>query len=118
MEWQIILAWVASTAVTVGSVIWILAAQFSNTRGLIYSEVSKMTEKILEKLEYHEKHDDARFNAIQQDIQTRATAVMNDIWAIKVRNAAIDALRSKGDRVENIEDCRIKDKTSARREKD
>jgi hypothetical protein len=76
-----IVAWIAGAITFVGSMVWWLASQFRSTRDLIY----KMKDEILEKLEYHEKHDDTRF----QDIR-------NDIWAIRVRNAALDGLKLNG----------------------
>lgn len=68
-----------------------------------------MTEKILEKLEYHEKHDDQRFNQITSEIQNRSTSFMNDIWAIKLRNAAIDARKEQ-----KLEDCRVNAQTKGK----
>jgi len=66
-----------TAAATVGSgLAWFMAAQFSKVRSLIH-ETSEKTEKtVLDKLEYHEKHDDTRFNAIQ-----------NDLWALRLQNA-------------------------------
>lgn len=60
---------------TVGSLTWWLSSQFRITRDLVYTRV----QEVLNKLEYHEKHDDQRF----QDVR-------NDIWAIRLRNASID----------------------------
>lgn len=65
----------------VASLTWWLSGQFSTIRSLIYERLGVVERTILEKLEYHEKHDDMRFNGIQ-----------NDIWDIRVRNAAKDGL--------------------------
>ena len=61
-----------------------LESKFSDVKKTIFERLEKLQETILDKLEYHERHDDQRFNA-----------VTNDIWAIKVRNAAIDGQRAK-----------------------
>lgn len=48
---------------------------------MVYDRIG-VTEKILvDKLEYHERHDDVRFLGIR-----------NDLWDIRVRNAAKDGL--------------------------
>lgn len=56
--------------------IW-LQLQFSSTKDMIHSRVSELEAKVLNKLEYHEKHDDRRFSEIH-----------NEIWEMKVLNAA------------------------------
>ena len=61
--------------------------------------MDELYDKIIEKLDYHERHDDARFSAIQQDIQARATSVMNDIWTLKLNQASRIAK-------EDLQDCR------------
>lgn len=58
---------------------WWLSKQFSQTRNLIWSRGEEVKKGIEEKLEYHEKHDDQRFSEIR-----------NDLWAIRIRNAARD----------------------------
>lgn len=65
----------------VAGLAWWLSGQFSNLRGLIFSQIEKLDQKISDKLEYHERHDDQRF------IDMR-----NDIWDIRVRNAARDGV--------------------------
>lgn len=56
--------------------IWI-TAQFNKIRDL----VSKSYEKIMNKLEYHERHDDERFNQLNADLV-----------AIRLRNASKDVM--------------------------
>lgn len=58
-----------------------LNRQFSETKKVIFDRLERMQEAILNKMEYHERHDDQRFHDIN-----------NDVWAIKVRNAALDGL--------------------------
>lgn len=67
------------------SLAWWLSGQFSNLRGLIFSTAEKTSLSILSKLEYHEKHDDTRFNNVSDQI----SSVKNDIWEMKIRNAAV-----------------------------
>ncbi len=64
---------------TVWALAWWLSGQFSEIRALVYQQMSQVTSNIITKLEYHEKHDDARFADIR-----------NDLWDIRVRNAAKD----------------------------
>ena len=56
--------------------IWI-QNQFSSLKDQIHKSVSDLEAKVLNKLEYHEKHDDRRFSEVH-----------NEIWEIKVLNAA------------------------------
>lgn len=66
---------------SVWSLAWWLSGKFSQTHKLIFEQIEKVEKKITEKMEYHEKHDDQRFNALS-----------NDLWEIKMRNAAIRGL--------------------------
>src|SRR5882672_4290738 len=58
---------------------WWLSKQFAQTRQLVWDRGNILQSGIEAKLEYHEQHDDKRF-----------AAVTNDLWAIRVRNAARD----------------------------
>lgn len=82
---EYLLAIAGTVIVSVGSLTWWLATQFKTTRDMIY----KIKEDILTKLEYHERHDDLRFQESKNDIQN----VSNQIWEIRVRNAALDGVR-------------------------
>lgn len=66
---------------TVWALAWWLSGQFSDIRLYVHQQISRVEENILDKLEYHEKHDDTRFATIR-----------NDIWEIRVRNASRDGL--------------------------
>lgn len=61
----------------VWSLAWWLSGHFSNIRKDFYA----LGKEILEKLEYHERHDDQRFSQLR-----------DDIWDIRVRNAAADGI--------------------------
>ena len=50
-----------------------LNARLNGIRSSVYSQ----SEKILSKLEYHERHDDERFEAVRKDL-----------WQLRVYNAA------------------------------
>jgi hypothetical protein len=71
---------VVSASLITGSIVWGFSAFLSSKLNVIHSRIEKAQEVILAKLEYHERHDDQRF-----------TAVHNELWAIKVRNAAKDS---------------------------
>lgn len=75
----------AAVGVFVGGTVWALAwwlsGQFSEIRSFVYAQTNRIEQTILNKLEYHEKHDDQRF-----------TGIRNDLWDIRVRNAAKDGL--------------------------
>lgn len=64
---------------TVWALAWWLSGQFSEIRALVYQQMARVETNILSELKYHEKHDDARFADIR-----------NDLWDIRVRNAAKD----------------------------
>lgn len=82
MDWNLLVTIMAVLGSLVAalftSAIW-LSRQFSGVRSLVYDKTEQLKEFIIDKLEYHEKHDDRRFHDLG-----------NDIWAIKLRNAAID----------------------------
>jgi hypothetical protein len=84
-DYVTILGIAAGTIVTVASLAWAasqyFARQFNSTRQLIDNKIEKLELNVLNKLEYHEKHDDQRFSALY-----------NDVWDIRVRNAARDGL--------------------------
>lgn len=69
-----------ATGIFVGGSVWGLAwwlsGQFSGIRNLVYEQINKTADAIVSKLEYHEKHDDARFDDIKRDI-----------WEVKIRQA-------------------------------
>lgn len=65
----------------VSSLTWWLSGQFSSVRHLVFERIGLVEKTIMDKLEYHEKHDDTRFAGIR-----------NDLWDIRVRNAAKDGL--------------------------
>lgn len=62
---------------TVWALAWWLSGQFSEVRNLVYAQMNR----ILEKLEYHEKHDDVRFGQLREDLAE-----------IRIRNAAKDTV--------------------------
>lgn len=76
---------IGATITAVGTLTWWLSGQFTGVRRLVHERIEHTQKVIEDKLDYHEKHDDQRFSQMN-----------NDLWAIKVRNAAIDgAVRAK-----------------------
>lgn len=67
---------------TVWSLAWWLSHQFSKIRDLVYSKIDLLETAITAKLEYHERHDDQRFNNMR-----------NDIFDLRIRNAAQDGYK-------------------------
>jgi len=56
-----------------------MASQFTGVRKLIHQEIGRVEANVLQKLEYHEQHDDQRFNTVN-----------NNLWEIRIRNASKD----------------------------
>lgn len=94
-NWITIGSFIGGTLVLGATAAWMasqwFAAQFSSTRHLIDIKIEKLESNILAKLEYHEKHDDQRFDSQDQ----RLDHLHNDLWEIRVRNASIDAAKVK-----------------------
>lgn len=80
MDWIELVGIITSLVVVIITANW---RQYLSIRNLI----DEMKAEVLTKLEYHEQHDDTRFNQIAE----RFIAFNNDVWALKVRNAASDA---------------------------
>jgi len=79
-EWNSILSFVITAATmifTVGTGVWWLSGQFSKMRHLMDDKIDKLESNIIQKFEYHEQHDDARFNQLG-----------NDVWQLRLENAA------------------------------
>lgn len=58
---------------------WWFSKKFSEIHDAIDGKIDKLERSVIQKLEYHERHDDARFSEIN-----------NAIWEIKLRNAEHD----------------------------
>jgi hypothetical protein len=84
MEWNLAIG-LMGIAITILGAEWSLGAwinrQFSDMRNLVYSETKKLRDEIVNKIEYHERHDDSRFAQVREDI-----------WEIRISNAARDGL--------------------------
>jgi hypothetical protein len=66
-----------SSAIIVATGAWWLSGQFSKVRHLVDDKINRLEDNLIKKMEYHEQHDDNRF-----------TQVRNDIWHIRLENAA------------------------------
>lgn len=58
---------------------WWLSKKFDDVRKLVQTRHEQLEAFIMTKLEYHEKHDDTRFNQLNEQI-----------WEIRLRNASKD----------------------------
>lgn len=72
---------IVTTLGSVGSAVWWLSNQFKEMRTYVQDTVDKMEASFLDKLEYHERHDDKRFSDI-----------VNSLWELRLRNAAIEGI--------------------------
>lgn len=70
---------VVSAVVVTGSIVWGFSSWISTRLTKVFDKLEKVQDAILDKLEYHERHDDQRFNQIT-----------NELVSIKIRNAARD----------------------------
>lgn len=61
-----------------------LARWFFTQFASLKTFISDQSEKILNKLEYHERHDDQRFG----EMANQFTNVRNSIWEVRVQQAA------------------------------
>ncbi len=80
-EWLTIIGmmWSVLAAACVGT--FAILKWFSKRFASIEAKIEEVEEKIIDKLEYHEKYDDQRF-----------ASMSNDIWSLRVRGAARDGL--------------------------
>lgn len=62
-------------SIVVGGVVFI-TKQLNSIKTLIYNKTEYLKEFFVNKLEYHERHDDSRFDSIR-----------NDLWEIRLSNA-------------------------------
>lgn len=68
-----------SIIVAISGSVWSMAWWLNGHFNSIRKDFSSLAKEIVDKLEYHERHDDSRFSQIR-----------DDIWEIRVRNAALD----------------------------
>lgn len=90
MDWSLtisVISIIVSCALFAAGLGWWLSNQFEHNRKHTYQVVKEMKEEIFMKLEYHERHDDARFGQVDD----RFGRLRNDIWEIRLRNASKDA---------------------------
>jgi len=73
---------------TVWGLAWWLSNQFSGIKNFVFQQIKSVEQTILEKLEYHERHDDIRFSGLD----SRVTNIRDDLWNMRVRNAAIKGI--------------------------
>lgn len=66
------------------SLAWWLSGKFTVMEDNINKKLEMVKTTLLDKLEYHERHDDSRFSGIR-----------NDIWELRIHNAARDGMVKK-----------------------
>lgn len=102
MDWNLvpqILGGVGGIGLTLVTLTWWLSRQFHAQTEKFFTRMDILFEKMMIKLEYHEKHDDNRFSEIR-----------NDLAEIRVQNAYVDA---KLGRAFDKENTRRKTRASA-----
>jgi len=67
---------------------WVLSIKFEEIRKEFWLALNTASDKIIDKLEYHETHDDTRFETNER----RHQATSDRIWNIELRNAAKDGV--------------------------
>lgn len=60
-----------------GTLSWWLASQFRDVRNLVYNKTEQLQNFLLTKMDAHEKHDDKRFEDLN-----------DDLWDVRIRLAA------------------------------
>jgi len=70
---------------SVAGVVWVLSGRFNT----IDRSIFQTQQKILDKLEYHERHDDQRFGEVQ-----------NDLWMLRTR-ILVNEKKLNGDKEED-----------------
>jgi hypothetical protein len=93
MEWGILpslASIVGGVLSTVAILTWWLSRQFSKQDEKFSTKIDSVLEKIMNKLEYHEKHDDERFAEIRNLSNQRFGEIKDEIWQIRLRNASKD----------------------------
>lgn len=77
MDWVNSITQIVIALLTVLGGLWAFAMWLTRRFKEVTDLVFKKTEEILNKLEYHERHDDRRF-----------AAVTDDLWTIRLENAS------------------------------
>lgn len=75
-NWTAIISLLVAFETTVIAGIWGFAWFLSKKFSSIYNKIQETLDTMIEKLEYHEQHDDKRFNQIT-----------DGLWALRLENA-------------------------------
>lgn len=87
MDWTVlqqVVGIVAGVASTIAILTWWLSGQFNHSRDIIFTKIDAVFDKLMDKLEYHEQHDDKRFEAINRDL-----------WELRLQNAVNQGRRPR-----------------------
>lgn len=82
-EWYYIFGIVGSGVAGLWTIFLWFNRQLQGLASMVLAKMDKLQEAIITKMEYHERHDDKRFDNVN-----------NELWTIKLRNAALDAARN------------------------
>lgn len=80
-NWVSLAGLFGSVFAAVWSLAWWLSGKFGEMSKDLRERIASVEKNLTEKLEYHERHDDQRF-----------TGIRNDLWEIRVQNAARDGV--------------------------
>lgn len=67
-----------------------LNKKFADASLAFNDKIDKLEDIIVRKMEYHEQHDDSRFAELRKLGEIRFNELKNDVWDIRIRNAAKD----------------------------
>lgn len=81
-DWYFVLATLGMALGGIWGIFKWVNSQLKLTVNMILDKMDKLQAALVSKVEYHEQHDDKRFESVS-----------NELWAIKIRNASIDAAK-------------------------
>lgn len=70
---------IVSGLISIGTLTWWLAGQFTSLRAFVELKVNQVEQALSDKIEYHERHDDQRFNDLN-----------NRLWELKLQSIVLD----------------------------
>jgi hypothetical protein len=102
MDWGLVSVLVGAVVSLIGALLgflWSVTAwiskQFATNRELVYDKFEQLQKFITDKIEYHEKHDDERFDAVAKELTVMRSDISRDIWELRLRNAMVDGKTSE-----------------------
>jgi hypothetical protein len=102
MDWNIA-AQIVSIIAAVGGLTWFFSRQLNILSEKFFVRLDTSLDKIILKLEYHEKHDDQRFMEMRDHSNQRFGEIKDDIWQIRLRNASKDGYIPRPESYSNLD---------------